>query len=402
MTALSEAGSVKALIHFTNRESLMRHRFSSGILIAATSVALLVAARPTTTTPGTYDMRVGAVRLMSAGVMQFGPDGTLFVADARAGAVYALDVAESTRDTSSTPIRIDDVDAQIASALGTTRDQIRIRDMVAHPLSQSLYFSVARGRGDDATVAIARITKRDARVTILPLESIRHARAELPDVPSADAKTPWGEPTRSMAITDLALVNGELLVAGLSNEEFSSALRRVPYPFGGAYKSTTVEVFHTSHDKYETASPIESMLPMTLGGKDVVLASYTCSPLAVFDRADLTAKHHVRGRTIAELGGGNRPLDMIRYVSPRSGKEYVLIANSHRTLMRLDPVEIANAPAMTTAVKQAYQPAGVGYLPVSSYGVLQLDAYNKANAVLLQRDPDDGSLDVRSLGLNWL
>ena len=80
----------------------------------------------------------------------------------------------------------------------------------------------------------------------------------------------------------------------------------------------------------------------------------------------------------------------------------MLIANSHRTLMRLDPVDIANAPGMTTAVKQAYQPAGVGYLPVSSYGVLQLDAYNKANAVLLQRDPDDGSLDVRSLGLNWL
>ena len=377
----------------------MRLRFSS-ILLAAASVAILVAARPTT--PGTYDMRVGAVKLLSAGVMQFGSDGTLFVADARAGAVYALDVAETTRDTSSTPIRIDDVDEKIAAALGTTRDQIRIRDMVAHPLSQSLYFSVARGRGEGATVAIARVTKRDARVTVLSLENVRHARAELPDAPSADAKTPWGEPTRAMAITDLALVNGELLVAGLSNEEFSSALRRVPYPFGGAAKSTTVEVFHTSHDKYETASPIESMLPMTLGGKDVVLASYTCSPLAVFDRAELTAKHHVRGRTVAELGGGNRPLDMIRYVSPRSGKEYVLIANSHRTLMRMDPLDIANAPGMTTAVKQAYEPAGVSYLPVSSYGVLQLDAYNKANAVLLQRDPDDGSLDVRSLGLNWL
>jgi hypothetical protein len=39
---------------------------------------------------------------------------------------------------------------------------------------------------------------------------------------------------------------------------------------------------------------------------------------------------------------------------------------------------------------------------VSSYGVLQLDYYNSRNAVLLQRDPEDGTLEVRSLDLNWL
>jgi hypothetical protein len=166
--------------------------------------------------------------------------------------------------------------------------------------------------------------------------------------------------------------------------------------------STTVEIYHTSHDRYETASPIESMLPMALGGKQVVLASYGCSPLAVFDRSELGAKKHLRGRTVAELGGGNRPLDMIRYVRPSDGKEYVLIANSHRTLMRVDPTDIANAPALTTPVRQAYQPAGVGYLPIASYGVLQLDTYNAANVVVLERDSEDGSLDVKSLSLKWL
>jgi hypothetical protein len=386
----------------------MHPPFSSRLLIIGAGAALAIVAGARTLTgrdtasSGTYEMRVGAVRLQSAGVMQFGPDGTLFVADSRAGAVYAVDVAETGRDTSTTALRIDDVDGKIAAALGTTRDQIRVRDMVAHPLSQSLYFSVARGRGESATAAIIRIAKKDGRVSLLPMESIRHARAELPDAPAPEAKNRWGESTRTLAITDLALANGELYVAGLSNEEFSSALRRIPYPFAGSAKTTTVEIFHTSHDQYETASPIASMLPMTLGGKDVVLASYTCSPLAVFDRADLTAKRHVRGRTVAELGGGNRPLDMIRYVSPASGKEYVLIANSDRTLMRLDAAEIADAPALTTPVKQAYQPAGVGYLPVASFGVLQLDTYNARNVVLLQRDPEDGSLKVRTLGLNWL
>jgi hypothetical protein len=167
-------------------------------------------------------------------------------------------------------------------------------------------------------------------------------------------------------------------------------------------KSTTVEIYHTSHDRFETASPIESLLPLTLEGRAVVLASYTCSPLAIFERDALARETHVRGKTVAELGGGNRPLDMVSYRSPRDGKPYILIANSHRTLMRMDPAELAAAPAMSTPVRQAYQPAGVSYLPVSSFGVLQLDTYNRGFVVVLQRDAIDGSLDVRSQGLNWL
>src|SRR5687768_10450664 len=88
--------------------------------------------------PGTAGMHVGAIQLQSAGVMHFSGDGTLFLADPRGAAVYAIDVADSHRDTSRTGVRIDDVDVKIASALGTTRDQIRIVDMVAHPTSQSL------------------------------------------------------------------------------------------------------------------------------------------------------------------------------------------------------------------------------------------------------------------------
>jgi hypothetical protein len=70
--------------------------------------------------------------------------------------------------------------------------------------------------------------------------------------------------------------------------------------------------------------------------------------------------------------------------------------------MRFDIEEIAAAPAMTTSVKRAYQPGGVAYLPVSSYGVLQLDRFNRQNVVVLQRDPVDGSLDISTQGLGWL
>ena len=119
-------------------------------------------------------MHLGAVQLQSAGVMYFSRDGTLFVADPRGAAIYAIDVADTYRDTSRTGVQITDVDGKIAAALGTTRDQIRIVDMVAHPLSQSLYFSLTRGKGNDAVPALVRVTKADEKVTVLPLENIRN------------------------------------------------------------------------------------------------------------------------------------------------------------------------------------------------------------------------------------
>ena len=346
-------------------------------------------------------MHLGAVQLQSAGVMYFSRDGTLFVADPRGAAIYAIDVADTYRDTSRTGVQITDVDGKIAAALGTTRDQIRIVDMVAHPLSQSLYFSLTRGKGNDAVPALVRVTKADEKVTVLPLENIRNARADIPDAPTPDAKTPWGDSKRTFSVTHLALVDGELYIAGLGNEEFASTLRRMPYPFVGKEASTTVEMYHTSHDRYETASPIESFVAIDLGGKPSLVAGYGCSPIVTLTRADLAAGKHVRGKTVAELGGGNRPFDMIRYTNLK-GKEYILVANSNRTLTRLDPVDIASAKAMTTAVKQAWEPAGVGYLPVAIVGVLQLDNYNASNVVMLQRDIETGALKVVSQGLNWL
>ena len=128
-------------------------------------------------------MHLGAVQLQSAGVMYFSRDGTLFLADPRGAAIYAIDVGDTYRDTSRTGVEITDVDGKIAAALGTTRDQIRIADMVAHPTSQSLYFSLTRGKGNDAVPALVRVTKADEKVTVLPLENIRNARADIPDAP---------------------------------------------------------------------------------------------------------------------------------------------------------------------------------------------------------------------------
>ena len=78
------------------------------------------------------------------------------------------------------------------------------------------------------------------------------------------------------------------------------------------------------------------------------------------------------------------------------------MANSNRTLTRLDPEQLAAAKAMTSSVQQAWEPAGVGYLPVAIVGVLQLDNFNANNVVMLKRDIESGSLDVVTETMRWL
>ena len=385
---------------------MTRRRVFASSVVAALTVAGLTAARSIDSRrnapEGTYGMRVAPLQLRSIGVMTFGPDGILYVADSRAGAVYAIDLGESNRDTTTSGIQVKGVDAQIANVLGVSKDEIRVHDMVASPSSQTVYFAVTTGRGDAETPVVVRLTKRDKQFSVVSLDMIRHARLELPDAASRDTTMPWEGFPRSFTMTHLAVGNGELYVAGLSNEEFKSTLRRATLPFGKGTVTTHVEIFHTSHNRFETASPIESLLPLTLNGRAIVMASYTCSPLVMFDRDALNGTGVVRGKTVAELGGGNRPFDMVTYRSPRDGKQYLMIANSHRTLMRFDLADLAAAPGMTTPVRQAYQPGGVPYLPVASYGVLELDNYNARNLVVLERNAVNGSLDLDTVDLNWL
>jgi hypothetical protein len=367
---------------------------------AALAGTIALAPIPTSQPTDPMGMRVGTVSLQSAGPLAFGPDGTLFLADSRGAAIYALDVKDTGRYTDTAQVEVPDIDGKIASALGTTRDQIRITSMAVHPRSKVIYLAVIRGRGDGAAPLVVRV-RHDGSIDELALDPIRHATVTIGDPPSPDAKAEWGPPPRELTVTDLAFRDGTLYTAGLSNKEFSSTLRQYGFPFKGSTGAeTTVEVYHTSHDRYETASPITAFLPLTVGGTPTLLAGYGCSPIATFTLKDLGSQKHLRGKTVAELGGGNRPMDML--LMRKKGKDYVLIANSDRTLLRLSAEDIARAPAMTKPVSQAYQAGGVPQVAIAHVGVRAIEDLNDNYVLALQRDVEDGSLDLTSFPKEWL
>jgi len=359
---------------------------------------------------GEFGLRRGSVGLRSAGPIAFGPDGILFLADNVAATVSAVDVADREPTGGSDPFDLADVDARVASFLGCEPGDVVIKDMAVHPLSRNVYLSVQRGHGQAAQAVLVRIRRLDGSIADVPLDDVDFAAAPIGDAPAADDERvditlPLGsegeelqvgerkirilrQPIRTSTVTDMAYVDGMLLVAGLSNEEFSSRLRRIPFPFRAGVTGSSLEIFHVSHGKWETAAPIRTFVPYGDGAG--ILASYTCTPVVHFSLADLADGAKAVGRTVAELGAVNQPLDMVSFVA--DGEEYLLVANSAHGLVKIACRDIDGQPPLT----EPKEPVGVPRETKDLQGIRRLANLGGSYVLALQCD-DEGRQHLRSL-----
>lgn len=338
---------------------------------------LLMAAGTLSAADGNNGLKKGTPDLKSAGALAFGPDGILFVGDAQGAALFAIDTGEKA-SKSTDAVKVGKIDEQIAALLGTKAPDIRINDLAVNPATGTAYLSVARGKGPDAAPAIVAV-ERGGKPKVLALENIPFAKTVLPN-PTEDQKN------RQDAITQIGYVKGRVFVAGLSNEKFASTLRSIPFPFTDADKGTSVEIYHGAHGQFETKSPVRTFVPLDITGKAHLLAAYQCTPLVKFPIDDLKPNAHVKGTTIAELGNRNRPLDMIVY--QKDGKDFILIANSSRGVMKVPTEGIEKIEGITDPVKGGGT-AGLKYETIDSLkGVMQLDKLDKEHALVLIQTKD--------------
>ena len=333
----------------------------------------------------TDNLTSGKVDLKSAGPLAFGPDGILFVGDSVGGSVVAVDTGDRTAATAGAKINVQGVDVKIAALVGVTPDQIMINDVKINPVSKNAWLSASRGRGADAAPLIVRVDGA-GKVTVLSLDNIRHASVNLTDAPESNT-TGRGQNPRMMTVTDMAFVNGNLMVAGLSNEEWSSALRSIPYPFKTAQQGATLQIWHSSHGKYETQSPVRTFVPYTIGGTQYILAAYTCTPLVKIPVSDLKPGAKVKGVTIADLGSGNNPLDMVPY--NKDGHNYILVANTSFGIVKLKADNLESYAAIDSPTKTDV--AGVPYDKISDLKDVQhLAQLDASDAVILTCKPGPG------------
>lgn len=360
-----------------------------GILICATAFATISSTVDNTSSDLTADFNFGNPEISGINQMSFGPEGILFLGDSKNAAIYALDTKDVQSNTDAEDINVGDFDKKIAEALGTTVANIKISDMAVNPTSKSVYFAVHTGDGTPVLLKWA-----GDKLANVSLQEIGYSKIALEDPIGADAKDHRERPLRTWAISDIKYHDGNVLLTGLSNKEFGSTFRSIPFPFKDAQDYASLEIYHAAHGKYETNSPIKTFDVINMDGSDYLMASYTCTPLVLFPLSELKNGVHSKGRTVAELGSGNSPLDMVTI--QKEGKPYFLMSNTNRPIMRIDYDNIVNfKDSLSEPVTEFAKATGVDYVSLPLVNVLQLDNLGENNVVYLQRT-SEGDMVFRS------
>jgi hypothetical protein len=367
----------------------------------STSKSLLAASVLALATAGA----VSAQSLSSAGALAFDTGNTLFVGDAKAGLVHAFDLTDAVTDQADYQLGraqtfegrtiFNNLDAEIAALLGVEAADIAINDMVVHKPTKQIFLSVHRGHGPDAEAVV--IAVNNGALELVDLAAADHSSMSVGPVPTAETLE-FGQPLNTLAITDIDYYNGELFVAGVSNEEFSSKLRRIPFPFTNEISTSSIEIWHAVHAQYETRAPIITQTIAELDGEPTLIAIYACTPIVRIPLADLTDGAEVRGTMIGEMGFGNTPLDIVPYVNGWDGTSNVVVTNTNRSAASINLEAIASADAMPhgEGVQNVFSVEGVYQFPLPMSGTLHLDTLDDTYALVVRHSPED----VRNIQLH--
>jgi hypothetical protein len=359
---------------------MQKKYFYTGLLLAGIALA---ATRPFGSS-NPYGFTKGSPEIKSISAVSFGKDGILFIGDSKSATIFAVETKDAKSDKAA-DIAVNGIDKKIADALGTQKENMTITDMAVNPVSKKLYIAV---QNSDGSAAIVRADNEGIKPVVL--KDVNYSSIALNDVVAEDAKDGRGRSLRVSTISDLQVDNGKVYVSGLSNKEFSSTFRSIPFPFSDKQDQASLEMYHGAHGRFETTSPIKTFTIAKVNGKDYLIASYTCTPLVLFPLDELKAGTHVKGRTVAEMGAGNTPIDMTTIT--KGGETYLIMGNTARPVSEVNYKNIAAFEG--TITERINGTAGTPYTNISSLTkVAQMDKLDNSKVVILQKK-ENGDLDL--------
>jgi len=337
-----------------------------------------------------------AADIRSISRLAAGPGNVLFVADWKTARVHAITLPQVTGKAPGTAFNILDLESLLSKQVGGAK--VKVEDMVARPGAAEVY--VAASYGGAKTPALIVVTS-DHKARRIDLNAAKSTSIALRDAPTTDYQFWRDTPERSFTVTDMKWHDGELFIAGLSNQEFASTLRRVKYPFDSPQAITSVEIYHTGHNLVETRAPIRAMSFASWSGRSYLVAAYTCTPLVTIPLDDLKDGAHVRGKTIAELGYGNTPADMISYTRTQQGKteDVLVLVNFERgaNIIPVSEVQAASAGPGLNELVPFGQVAGLNVTATPLTGALRLDNLDEKSFIVVRRQLEQDALQLVSV-----
>ncbi|MFY0674821.1 MAG: hypothetical protein JXQ87_15590 [Bacteroidia bacterium] len=360
--------------------------------------------------------------IKALGVLTFSVEGFLFAGDNITGSILAIDLCNVPKNKRTFEINVYEVDEQIAKVIGTARSNIQLNDLAVHPKSGEVYISVSRGVGADVLPVLVKVDA-ESQIHVVELSSLKITSQTLPKLPDSNKKvvlrgTAGSPPTqkeitkskqslRTLSIVAIEYYEGELFISGISNEEFCSVLRRIPFPFTGNESMSNIEMYHITHDNYESRAPIRAMVVKEIDGKDQLIAAYTCSPMVLIPLDKLKDNAKVKARTIGDMGNG-QPIDMVPFQVNR--EEMLFVTNNSRSPLVI-PVSGLNSAKVVTD-KDFERGPKLDIDPIMPYGpmgkavmfsgaALHIDLLNQNQFISINRDFETGNLDLETVSTKY-
>jgi len=338
-----------------------------------------------------------AADIKSISRLAAGPENVLFVADWKSARVHAITLPGAAQKPAGTAFNILDLDGVLSRQVGGAK--AIVEDMVVRPGTAEVYIAVSYGAAKIPALIVVTSDQKARRVN---LKAAKSTSIALRDAPTSNYKF-WREmPERSFTVTDMKWRDGDLLIAGLSNQDFASTLRRVHYPFDSKQSVTSVEIYHTGHNLIETRAPIRAMSFATWGGKPYLVAAYTCTPIVIIPLEDLKDGAHIRGKTIGELGYGNTPADMISFSKTEQGKteDFLLLVNFERgaDVIPVSQVEAASGRPGMDKVVPFGQIAGLDVTSAPLAGAMRVDNLDEKSFIVVRRQLEKDALQLVTIG----
>jgi hypothetical protein len=357
------------------------------LLLAVICAGFVMLSNTTRLAGSKYGLIVGNPGIKSMNSLAFGPDGVLFIGDSKSAMIFAVDTKDAAITGNAPAIEIKNIDQKIAALLGTEIQNISIQDIAVNPVSKTVYCAVQHS---DGTPVLFRI--EGEKIMPVDTKKIAFSSLLLNDVPSETAKDSRGSSLRVSAISDIGYADDKVLVSGISGQEFNSIFRSIPFPFNDKQDQASLEIYHAAHGKYETKAPIRTFTTAEINGKKYLVASYTCTPLVLFPLDELKPGAQLKGRTVAEMGSGNSPIDMV--TMKKGGESFLMMANSSRPVFKVKYKSIESYQgSLTTPVDESFATAGVDFVSLPVTNVIQMDKLDDTRMILLQRR-SNGNLDL--------
>ena len=257
---------------------------------------------------------------------------------------------------------------------------------------------VDQGRGVLPRPALVAVDAT-GQVTVINLAKTPQTAVAIKDPPAADERFWRDVPAARFTVTDMVFQDGRLYVAGLSSGSFASTLRIFPYPFTGQGTVSSIEMYHAVHNQMETRAPIRKLAIVTLNGEPTLVAAYTCTPLVTIPLRELQDGAHVVGKTVAELGWGSAPVDLVPF--NLGSAPMLLLINSHKSADLISVSSLATAaqqPGLSTPIHWPDEPfKGLRATPIPMAGVAELSNQNDEFFAALRRDEAAGDMALVSI-----